>query len=267
MKSDLEQLSRSSKVSVIQMASEELKTHPPEIKLKQKSAKKTLLIIGGLLLFLTLTGLALYTFILNPKTVEQPSAPKPPALPFGVEREATITVRLEEKLGFLKQLKEFAKEPGRRGTITGIRLKVWDGPQERFASLRDFADLMAFNSPASLRGRFESNFVLFFYHGTDQNYFGFAAKASDENMIFREMILWEPMLVQDLYPFFFKEATGSPITEFEDRSYRNIDWRWAKISENEDLGIAYTIFPQNKLLVVTTGQEAMERVIDRLFTR
>src|SRR3989344_4361501 len=76
MRSDLEELTKSSKVAVTQVVSEELKTRPPEVnpaldsafkggvKFRRMGAKKTPLIIGGLILFLALAGFAAYVFIL-----------------------------------------------------------------------------------------------------------------------------------------------------------------------------------------------------------
>ena len=81
----------------------------------------------------------------------------------------------------------------------------------------------------------------------------------------RDFIQWEPLLPIAFRPFFFDEKPEGLIAPFQDRSYRNIDWRYIKLSEEEDLGIGYAIFPAKNLLVVATSKETMEIVINRLF--
>lgn len=265
MKTDLAEMAKSPGVSVAEAISRELKEHPSEVKFGPRPGKKSWLVIGGVLL-LILGGTAAYFFISGRSSQEATPAPQPPAPLFGVERSTVVTVRIQERLGFLRQTEAEVKDLKRAGTITGILLKVLDGPQERFASMRDFTELMGFNAPSGFSQQFESSdLMLFIYQGAERNHFGLAARAKDADRAFREMLLWEKTLPGDFLPFLFDETANVIGASFEDKTYRNIDYRFAKLSPAKDLGVGYTVFPARKVLVITTGQESIERVIDRLF--
>ncbi len=79
------------------------------------------------------------------------------------------------------------------------------------------------------------------------------------------MLSWEPGLLRTFTPFFFDEKVNSVIAPFEDRTYRNIDWRYLKLSQDKDLGIAHAVFPAGNILIITMSKEAMETTINRLF--
>jgi hypothetical protein len=66
---------------------------------------------------------------------------------------------------------------------------------------------------------------------------------------------------------FFDERTDTIVAPFEDRTYRNIDWRYLKLSQAKDLGIGYGVFPASNVLIFTTGKEGAETTINRLFAQ
>ena len=82
-----------------------------------------------------------------------------------------------------------------------------------------------------------------------------------------DFISWENSLLSDLQPLFFDQKPDVVIAPFEDRTYRNTDWRFLKLSSEKDIGIGYTIFPAGNILILTTGKEAMETTINRLFEK
>lgn len=267
MKTDLAELAQKPDVSVTKTVSEELMAHPSRVTFKPPRARLPRWIIMGAVLVLLAAGTALYFYLSGrePKGTVEPL--KTPAPLFGVERTSTLTVRIQERLGFLRRLEQEVKDQKRTGTITGIFLKVIDGPQERFASLRDFAELMGFNAPSGLFQQFGSELMLFVYQGASRNHFGAAAQAKDAGRAFREMLLWEKTLPGDFFALLFDDSANTIGSSFEDKTYRNIDYRFAKLSPEKDLGVGYAVFPARKIAIITTGQEAMERIIDRLFGR
>lgn len=268
MKTDLAEFRGSGRVSVAQVISEELKTHPPRVvfQFQQPRSKKPVLLFGMLALMLTIAGVATYIYISSRPPTKPAESPKPPPFIFGTERSLTIVVKIQERLGFLKQLEAELKDLKRTGTITGIVLKIIDGPRQSFASLDDLMKLMDFKPPVGFIQQVESNeLMLFVYQGTERNNFGVAARVKDPNRAFREMFLWEKSLLEDFFPFLFDGTISTIGVEFQDKAYHNIDYRFAKLSPEKDLGVGYTVFPARKTLIITTSQEAIERVIDRLF--
>ena len=67
------------------------------------------------------------------------------------------------------------------------------------------------------------------------------------------------------FTLFFGDEIKPLTSNFEDRTYRNIDWRYIKLSQEKDVGFGYTVFSAGNILVVTTSKAAMEEAINRLF--
>jgi len=188
-----------------------------------------------------------------------------PAPFFATETSRTITANIGDRPGFARLMADSMQEKERDGTIKRIVIKVKDGPQERFATMSDFFDLWRISPPQSLTDRIDGPPMTFIYYGTSGSRLGFTARTRVPDRTLADMLAWEPGLLSAFTPLFFDEKISSVIAPFEDRTYRNIDWRYLKLSQEKDLGIAHTIFPAGNFLVVTTSKEAMETAINRLF--
>ena len=129
----------------------------------------------------------------------------------------------------------------------------------------------------------------FLYHGGGETHLGIAVKTRDTARTFRDLLLWESSLAVDLLPLFNGLNVKPTDALFEDRTYRNIDWRFLRLSTIEtpsvesgttttssdlplaelgpkkDIGLGHAVFPARNIAVVTTSKEAMETVIGRLF--
>ena len=197
----------------------------------------------------------------------QPVAQKttPPAPFFASETSRAITVSTNDRPGFVRLMADSMKETEREGTIKRIVIRVQDGPQERFATMSDFFDLWRIAQPQSLISQIDAPLMVFIYYGRSGSRLGFAARSRAPDRTLADMLLWEPGLLTTFAPLFFDEKINSVLTPFEDRTYRNIDWRYLKLSQDKDLGIAHAIFPAGNLLIITTSKEAMETAINRLF--
>ncbi len=261
MKSDIEEMFKTTKPSLIQIMTQEIK--PPEKKTSKTFNRNYYYIIGG---GAGLVGIALAVFFfLSSSREETLSFPKliPPAPFFATETSRTISVKLGDRSQFLRLMEDSRNEREREGTMKRILLKVTDA-EERFATLNDFFSFYRISTPPNFLDRISSLPMITFYYGPGGARLGIFAKTFDPDRTWAEMLRWESSLILDLSPLFFGEAV-SPISSFEDRTYRNIDWRFLKLSQIKDLGIGYTIFPAGNILILTTGKEAMETVINRLF--
>ena len=108
--------------------------------------------------------------------------------------------------------------------------------------------------------------MAFVYTSEQGRRFGLAMETIDLDRTFLDLLSWESSLLADFLPLFFNQKPEAVITPFEDRTFRNIDWRYQKLSQAGDLGIGYALFPAKNLLVITTSKESMETVISRLFS-
>ena len=108
--------------------------------------------------------------------------------------------------------------------------------------------------------------MIFFTAGALESHFGFAVKVKDEDRTLAAMISWEQFLPFAFKPF-FPPNIEFPAVSFENRTFRNIDCRYFSISQEEDKGIGYVIFPAHNLLVIATSAQGMENIITRLFSQ
>jgi len=268
MKSDLEDLFKSAKPSLAQVigASRPL----PELKPRVRKTSYlivvlpivSLLVVGGLTALYFRTGR-------TPASSGQTEPPTPPPRPapayFATETSRTITVKKQDRSQFLRLMEDAWKEHERQGTVKRIAVNLQDGPQERFATPADFFSLWRLAPPSGLTERLDPNLMVFIYYGASGNRMGLAARTREPERTLAQMLSWETSLVASAAPLFFDERAETVVAPFEDRTWRNIDWRYLKLSQERDLGIGYTVFPVGNVLIFTTSKEAMETVINRLF--
>lgn len=263
MKSDIEEMFKSSKPSLIKIISRETERGP--ILQEKGDLKKYYYAVSGLAV-LALIGAAGYWLFTQEGEVVAPVKLVPPVPFFATETSRTIGIKIQDRTQFIRLLEDSMFEREREGIVKRVLIKVQDGPQERFATFSDFfSTLWRIVLPQNLLAQIESSPMVFIYYGRDGARLGLAAKVRDPDRTLGAMLSWESSLLRDLQPLFFGERPETVISLFEDRTYRNIDWRYLKLSQAKDFGIGYVVFPARNLLVLATGKEPMEVAVNRLF--
>lgn len=269
MKSDVDEFFKVTKPTVAQMISrreqereEPAERRPRKIILTALALTLGLGVIGG--------GVILIMRLLpsSPDSIEPGPAAKltPPAPFFATETSRTINVNVRDRTQFIRLLEDSWREKERQGTVKRIIIKIHDGPQERFATLGDFLGFWHITPPGSVLQETDPPVMVFIYYGAAGSRLGFAVRSRLPDRTLAGILSWEPALPIVFTPLFFDEKISSPLSAvFEDRIYRNIDWRYLKLSQDRDLGIAHSIFPVGSILIFTTSKEAMETSINRLF--
>lgn len=261
MRSDVQEYFKTSKPSFLDLVSQEIKLPPTDFGLPRKKINFFQILGGGAILLLA--GTFAFFFLNLP---QEPIAKKlvPPVPFFATESSRTITIKGDAN-SFLQLMIDSYREPERLGTAKRIMIKIDDTKGERFADFTDFVNLYHMSPPRSLLDRLHSPIMTFFFAGGDGNRFGLAVKTKDPDRTFLDMLNWESSIFLDLQSLFFDQPPESSLSLFEDRTYRNIDWRYMKLSADKDFGIAYSVFPARNLLIITTSKELLETVINRLF--
>ncbi len=262
MKSDIDELIKGGRMTLGQMVGPGAKND-----FYQTAGKRRYLPLAGVLLIIVFVGFWVMTRRGGDETSEtRPIKLSVPTPLFATEASRTITIRYQDRLQFFRLLDDSLKEQELFGTIKRIVVKIQmaDGT-EHFASFADFVDLYRLTPPKNLTQFLEGPLMLFVYYGENGSRLGLATKTSDPDRTMLSMFSWESSLVLDFRSLFFGTQFGDPAEGFEDRTYRNIDWRFIKSARAENLGIGYTIFPARGVLVITTSKEAMEKAIDKLF--
>lgn len=262
MKSDVQELFKTTKPSLLQIIGQndsvETSHIPPNIR-----SKPFLLVVGAVIVAFALVLGGLYIWSRRaPVAVPKIVVPGPI---FAVESSRTFSIDLGNSAILHSLLADTHGEEERLGQIKRILVKVSDQSQEHYATFADFVRFYRMSPPRGLTEQTEGSFMPFFFASRDGNRFGIAVKIADPDRVWADMLFWEPSLVYDIRPLFFEDRPETIIAPFEDRTYRNIDWRFQKLSDESDLGVAYTVFPARNILVVTSSKETMETVINRLF--
>lgn len=268
MQSDAQEFLKTAKPSLMQIIGQRQEEFtPPE----QRSRRARPLAILALALGVAALGVGIFLFLrafsgtspgISGEITQKLTPPQPF---FATETSRTISVKARDRIEFLRLVADSMKEQEREGTVKRIVIKVQDGPHERFATLDDFFDLWRMTPPSTLGPQINPPLMAFIYYGKEGSRLGFMAPSRAPDRTLADMLSWEPGLFSVFTPFFFDEKINSGLTPFEDRTYRNIDWRYLKLSQERDLGIAYTLFPAGDFLIVTTSKNALETVINRLF--
>lgn len=271
MKTDAEELIKTTHPSVIQTLGRDTRPLMPGAGSAKQSpirAIATLAIIvlilsgGAFLLFRAVSSMRAPAKIQTGATLARVA---PPNAYFATETSRTISVKKQDRGEFSRLMNDGWHEREREGTVKRVIIKVRDGPNERFATLADFFDLWRIAPPQELLDLADQNLMVSMYSGASGNRLGFVVRTRDTERMFAAMFRWEPSLLAQITPLFFDERTETIVAPFEDRTYRNIDWRYLKLSQERDIGIGYGVFPVGNIFLLTTSKEATETVINRLF--
>ena len=262
MKADVERLFKTAPPSIAQMIG---KPGPMSPIAKKHIITASLYVALGILFFVA--GGTLYYFwdsLIPSPTVTEIKKAVPPAPFFAIESSRTVQVTQSDRQQFIKLMNDATKEFERDGTVKRILIKYVDTPDERFATMSDFLNVYHITPPEKFLQRLIPGLMVFVYTSSGTR-LGLAVRTSDPARTMRDMLDWEPSMLFDFKPLFFSQQLAPVTTAFEDRTYRNIDWRYLKLSSDTDIGIGYTVFPAGNILVITTSRAAMETVISRLF--
>lgn len=266
MKSDVQELFKTQKPSFIELVEKEVARPSAKPTAKKSAVNWRLWILGGAGILLISGGF----FALSKLRVPEPPNKTPlsavPPTPFFVtETSRTISASSKDRLRIMELIEDSTQESEREGTVKKVLIKLKEDDGERFAEPQDFFSFWRITPPASLLISLKSPLMVFIHYGKDGPRLGFASRSQDPDRTFRDVLFWEPSLLRDIRPLLLGENIELLSSSFEDRTYRNIDWRYLKLASTTDLGIGYTIFPARNIAVFTTSKGSMEAVINRLF--
>lgn len=267
MKSDVEELFKTSKPTLIDLIGQkgEAATSPgaTEAGSRPSWGFRLFLVAGVLLVVGSVLGGG---FLIRKAEKDRPPARAVPSAPFfTTETSRTAVMKPVDRSFFLDIVEDSVREKERGGTFKHLLVKLQEDKGERFVTVEDFFNFYRMTPPKTLVDQLQNPLMLFIFYSQDGARFGFASKIKeDPERALAGMFEWEPDMLLDLRPLLFTEKLERSIVEFEDRTYRNIDWRFQKLSQETGVGIAYAIFPAKNILLVTTSKEAMEAAVSRL---
>ncbi len=119
--------------------------------------------------------------------------------------------------------------------------------------------------PTQILAAGNSDIMPFFYYQNGVARAGFLMPVRDENLALQSMLSWESSIQKDLSPLFLQELPETAAAVFEDKTFKNINYRFMKLSAAKDFGIGYFLFPAKHYLVVTTSEDSLQSITTRLF--
>lgn len=266
MKSDVAEFLKKTKPSLITIITKEAERGEKPKILEKKSGFLNKYSVSAVL-FILLGGVAygFYAFILKEEVSVVTRIVPPPAL-FATEKSRTVNISAGDKAAIRRGLNDSAEEKERNGTIKRTLFKIIErSGEEHFMTTEGFFSALDILPPPELAPLLDKNFMAAIYYQNEGPRVIFAAKTTKPERIEEIMLRWEVSMQRDILPLFLKERLETKLISFEDRSFRNIDWRYLKLDNIRDLGIGYTIFQSRNYLVIATSKEAMEITISRLF--
>ena len=266
MKSDIAEFLKKTKPSLISIIAKEAERGEKPRTLEKEPGFLNKYLVSAILLLL-LIGIAygFYAFFLREELPVTAKVVPPPAL-FATEKSRTININAGDKAAVRRGLNDSAEERERNGTIKRILFKIIEkNGEERFITTEEIFSSLDILPPSELTSFLDKNFMTAVYYQNEGPRIILVARTTKPERTEETMLKWEVSMQRDVLPFFLKEKVETKLISFEDRSFRNIDWRYLKLDNIKDLGVGYTIFKLRSYLVMATSKEAMETVISRLF--
>ena len=126
----------------------------------------------------------------------------------------------------------------------------------------EITEPLEINVPSRVSIALEKDYTFFIYSQEEGDRAGFLVKVKDSRILKTALRDWEKTMREDLKAIFLgQELTQPSTTEFQDNFYKGLNIRYLNFL-NSSLTIDYTIIKD--YLIVTTSQESIYRVIDRI---
>ncbi len=267
MKSDIAEYLKEAKPSLIQILTKQIDIKPEPIDSEGPALPWKIIVIalGGIALFGVFIWFGYQYFLVPAGPVEK--APviveqKIPASPIAVEKTDTITVS-PNLLNLQQGLFNSAQNIERSGSFKRLIIVVRDGAKTRTLAPVELFGILDADPPSQINDSLIDSAFFYVYYSSAGPRIVMIAPSRSIERTFAGMLGWENSIQRDLEILFLGEKITPVIAPFVDRTFKNIDYRYLKIGP--ELGVGYFIFSAKNYLVLSTSEEAMQLVINRLF--
>ena len=266
MRSDVSEFLKTSKASQLSILIEEVKKERPPT---EPARNRTRQLKIALLIFLVAAalagGLSLYFFWIGSNAPPPPIRESTPRgfIVFDVTQEITLAPTPGE---FRKVLLEARHSPEPVGSFRRLVIRSQNPAGASVViGMAESLRRLEVRAPAGFLGSVTSAPQFFTYQGALGPRFGILAEVASQARAWEALLGWEPSLQNDLEPFFLGEEVALSFQPFEDKTYRNIDFRYLALDPAQSRGIGYLYFPARHLIIIATSDETIRKIIDRLF--
>ncbi len=273
MKTDLQDVVRSRKMSLVRAASmeQDRRVHQRVPVVQERSSgngRKIALLLTAAVLLIALGGAAIYaTYTL---TIAGSSAqPIAPSILFA-ENQTTLPLDGQSPSTLKQTLAGILTQQGSVGSITRVipTLAATDTQAVRPATLQEFFTALGVNAPPDLMRSLSDQFFLGI-HMADVPSPVFIIPVVSYDRAFAAMLAWELSIDTSLAPLFRQvpavvaDGSGLPVArQFKDLVVRNYDVRG--LADDSGAIVLYYSFPTPNLLIIAASPYTFPEVLSRL---
>ncbi len=191
-----------------------------------------------------------------------PEISHPPLIFFESQAERTIALDPAELSAWLEA---GTRRPGATGMLRLVTLVREAGGRAHPLAPAELFALIGVSPPAGFGASLGVRVEFFTAFETNGPRLGMLVETQNPARTFEGLLIWEPSLTRDLELLFGGRTPPPSFGPFQDKTYRNVDFRYLVLDPAEDLGIGYLVFPGKKLLAIATSESSLHTIIDRLF--
>lgn len=271
MKTDVSEFMKTERPSLITLISQNIEESPKE-RMEKPSILKRLdwkvvgMVLGGGIAFIAVVVAAI-VFFASRNASNTGGEPVPP-VPIQLSRlsyDATQNISAKTPTEFSSRIIELASTVRSVGLLQKLIVTVTgsDGSNHPMG-YKDFMRLISASAPTQFNSVAFSEVEPFLYFAAERPVFGVIIPVKSSDGASQSLRDWEKTLPRDLSFFLLGRRPESSILFFEDRSYKNLQYRFVKLAQEGDFGMGYFVFRPKNYVVITTSEETLRVVMSRL---
>ena len=264
MKSDISEFLASTKPSLVQILTTQVEAEraAEDEGPKVRQTARIFAAVGIILIVGTLGYLGYRYFL--PSSSEEAGTLIPQPF-FSVDKSVTVEYKTGRSL--MPSILDNAKVVESRGVIKRLVALGVSSDNQKVSQLATEAFLKAagIEMPSGIYPALADTLMPLYYRGEFGTRLALVIKTNDPARAFDQLFRNEPELANWWSALFLGENVAPRIIPFEDRVYKNISYRILALDTARDLQMVYAIFPAKNYLIITSSEEPLRVIINRLF--
>lgn len=265
MRSDVSEFLKSGRPSLVSLLTRELASEAGRFPGRRRPRAALRLLAAAVALAAVLAA-GLFALLGRSRAPPPTSAPEAALPPPAIFYEATSEVTIGNGAELPRRLSEAGQSAQPVGSFRRLSIRLGSAAARRPPALAEFLLFIGARSLAEsdLGGAAEGPPQFFVYRGQSGPRFGLIVGVRSPARPLAALFSAEPSLVTELTPLFLAGPPPATLGGYEDRTYRNLDYRYLPLDPAQDLGLGYLYFPANRRIIIATSEETVRLTVNRL---
>lgn len=264
MKSDVAEFMQKAKPSLIQLLTKQAEYQPEKQAGEEKRVPAAVVatVFAGVVV-LGIAGWFGYRYLSPMPEALPPAEEVIPPSPMSAEKSQTFTVA-RDAAKLRRTVVDAAEVNERTGSLKRLIIKIQEADgKTKLLTPKDFFTILDIHPPSQLPDSLGDSLFLYIYYASDGPRAAFIAPSRNAGRTFAGMLGWESSMQRDLEVLFLGQNIKPVIAPFLDKTFKNVDYRFLEVAPG--VGFGHFAFSAKNFLVLTTSEEALHVVINRLF--